>query len=89
MVLLQNWLINYVIENLGIKNIFAETDNYAVEFYKKYGLKTEIIGLRNKKDINVFWKWIGGNKFENFYISRLKYKNFEKCNNIQSLDKNK
>ena len=36
-------LIDYVIENLNIKTLFAETDDDAVEFYKKYGFKTEFI----------------------------------------------
>ena len=36
-------LIDHVIENLGIKTLFAETDDDAVGFYKKYGFKTEII----------------------------------------------
>lgn len=36
-------LINYVIENLGIKTLFAETDDDAVGFYEKYGFKTELI----------------------------------------------
>lgn len=40
-------LINYVIENLGIKTLFAETDDDAVGFYEKYGFKTEII--KNKE----------------------------------------
>lgn len=40
-------LIDYVIENLGIKTLFAETDDDAVGFYKKYGFKTEII--KNKE----------------------------------------
>lgn len=39
-------LIDYVIENLGIKTLFAETDNGAVGFYEKYGFKTEIIKNR-------------------------------------------
>lgn len=39
-------LIDYVIENLGIKTLFAETDNDAVGFYEKYGFKTEIIKNR-------------------------------------------
>ena len=36
-------LIDYVIEKFNIKNLFAETDNDAVGFYKKYGFKTEFI----------------------------------------------
>ena len=36
-------LIDYVIENLNIKTLFAETDNDAVGFYGKYGFKTELI----------------------------------------------
>ena len=36
-------LIDYVIDNLGTKIIFAETDDDAVGFYKKYGFKTEKI----------------------------------------------
>lgn len=36
-------LIDYVIENLNVKILFAETDDDAVEFYKKYGFKTEFI----------------------------------------------
>lgn len=36
-------LIDYVIENLGIKILFAETDDDAVVFYGKYGFKTELI----------------------------------------------
>lgn len=36
-------LIDYVIENLGIKILFAETDDDAVGFYGKYGFKTELI----------------------------------------------
>ena len=30
-------LIDYVTENLGIKTIFAKTDDNAIKFYKKYG----------------------------------------------------
>lgn len=40
-------LIDYVIENLNIKTLFAETDDDAVGFYEKYGFKTEII--KNKE----------------------------------------
>ena len=40
-------LIDYVIKNLGIKTLFAETDDDAVGFYEKYGFKTEII--KNKE----------------------------------------
>ncbi len=36
-------LIDYVIENLGIKILFAETDDDAVGFYGKYDFKTELI----------------------------------------------
>ncbi len=40
-------LIDYIIKNLGIKTLFAETDDDAVGFYEKYGFKTEII--KNKE----------------------------------------
>lgn len=40
-------LIDYVIEKLDIKTLFAETDDEAVGFYKKYGFKTEVI--KNKE----------------------------------------
>ena len=40
-------LIDYIINNLGIKTIFDDTDDDAVGFYEKYGFKTEII--KNKE----------------------------------------
>lgn len=40
-------LIDYVIKNLDIEILFAETDDDAVGFYEKYGFKTEII--KNKE----------------------------------------
>ncbi len=40
-------LIDYITEKLNIKTLFAETDDDAVGFYKKYGFKAEII--KNKK----------------------------------------
>ena len=40
-------LIDYIIEKLNIKTLFAETDDDAVGFYKKYGFKAEII--KNKE----------------------------------------
>lgn len=30
-------MIDYIIENLPIKTLYAETDNDAIDFYKKYG----------------------------------------------------
>ncbi len=42
-------LIDYVIEKLNIKILFAETDDDAVGFYEKYGFKTEAV--KNKKYI--------------------------------------
>lgn len=40
-------LIDHVIEKLNIKTLFAETDDDAIGFYKKYGFKTEVI--KNKE----------------------------------------
>jgi len=34
-------LINYIIKNFDVKILCAETDDEAVEFYKKYGFKIE------------------------------------------------
>lgn len=42
-------LIDYVTKHLGIKTILAETDKDAVEFYKKYGFKTEILETKGYK----------------------------------------
>ena len=39
-------LIDYVIDNLGIRTILAETDNDAVGFYKKYGFKTKTVKIK-------------------------------------------
>ena len=36
-------LIDYVIENFNIQILYAETDDDAVDFYKKYGFATNLI----------------------------------------------
>ena len=74
-------LIDYVIENLGIKILFAETDDDAVGFYGKYGFKTELIQDKEYTRYKCTLK--------TFQIIRLKLEDFEKCGNIWDLNENK
>lgn len=74
-------LIDYVIENLGIKTLFAETDDDAVGFYEKYGFKTEVTKDKEYTRYKCTLK--------TFDIVRLKPEDFEKCGNIWDLNENK
>lgn len=73
-------LIDYVIEKLNIKILFAETDDDAVVFYKKYGFKTEAV----KNEGYTRYKCT----LRTFEIVKLKLKSFEKCGNIWNLKEN-
>ena len=43
-------MIDYVIENFAIKTLYAETDNDAVNFYKKYGFAINPINKFEETD---------------------------------------
>lgn len=74
-------LIDYVIENLGIKILFAETDDDALGFYEKYGFKTESIKDKEYARYKCTLK--------TFEIVKLQLKDFKKCGNIWDLNENK
>lgn len=73
-------LIDYVIEKLNIKILFAETDDDAVGFYEKYGFKTE--NIKNKEYTR--YKCT----LKTFEIIKLKLEDFGKCDSIWYLKEN-
>lgn len=73
-------LIDYVIEKLNIKILFAETDDDAVGFYEKYGFKTE--NIKNKE----YTKYKC--TLKTFEIIKLKLEDFGKCDSIWDLKEN-
>ncbi len=73
-------LIDYVIEKLNIKILFAETDDDAVGFYEKYGFKTE--NIKNKEYTR--YKCT----LKTFEIIKLKLEDFGKCDSIWDLKEN-
>ena len=73
-------LIDYVIEKLDIKILFAETDDDAVGFYEKYGFKTE--NIKNKEYTR--YKCT----LKTFEIIKLEFEDFGKCGNIWNLKEN-
>lgn len=73
-------LIDYVIEKLNIKILFAETDDDAVGFYEKYGFKTE--NIKNKEYTR--YKCT----LKTFEIIKLELEDFGKCDSIWDLKEN-